>query len=190
MEPSLDRPPSLESAELSHKLLDLLALEGGQAAVGNAVCLPPHDGGKLANRDSGIDSISSPSNSEEICFGPEEGTGEGAGILAPPTIIKCSSARDSEGDSDMDDGSGDEAELLSDLPPPQTEKQDSDEVKGWDSYPGVTMIALFSIASPGACIFLSSLMWYSLFFIMLCKEKRNGDGRTPAKEIANLCSVL
>ncbi|XP_039221948.1 FYVE, RhoGEF and PH domain-containing protein 1 isoform X2 [Crotalus tigris] len=128
MEPSLDRPASLESAELSHKLLDLLALEGGQAAAGNAVCLPPHDGGKLANRDSGIDSISSPSNSEEICFGPEEGTGEGAGPLAPPSIIKRSSTRDSEGDSDMDDGSGDEAELLSDLPPPQTEKLDSDEM--------------------------------------------------------------
>lgn len=153
MEPLLDRPASLESAELSHKLLDLLALEGGQAAVGNAVCLPPHDGGKLANRDSGIDSISSPSNSEEICFGPEEGTGEGAGPLAPPTIIKRSSTRDSEGDSDMDDGSGDEAELLSDLPPPQTEKQDSDEVKGWDSYPGFTMIAFSPLLLPEPVFF-------------------------------------
>uniref|UniRef100_A0A8C6XXW6 Uncharacterized protein n=1 Tax=Naja naja TaxID=35670 RepID=A0A8C6XXW6_NAJNA len=148
-----NRPASLESAELSHKLLDLLALEGGQAAVGNAVCLPPHDGGKLANRDSGIDSISSPSNSEEICFGPEEGTGEGAGPLVPPTVIKRSSTRDSEGDSDMDDGSGDETELLSDLPPPQTEKQDSDEVKGCDSYPRFTMIAFSPLLPPEPVFF-------------------------------------
>lgn len=128
MEPLLDRPASLESADLTHKLLDLLALEGGQEAVGSAACLPSHDGGKLANRDSGIDSISSPSNSEEICFGGDEGTGEGAGAPVPPAIIKRRSTRDSEGDSDMDDGSGDEAELLPELPPPQAERQDSDEM--------------------------------------------------------------
>ncbi|XP_072847489.1 FYVE, RhoGEF and PH domain-containing protein 1 isoform X1 [Pogona vitticeps] len=128
MEPLLDRPASLESAELAHKLLDLLVLDGGQEAGGNAACLPSHDGGKLANRDSGIDSISSPSNSEEICFGGEEGTGEGSGPPPPPAIIKRRSTRDSEGDSDMDDGSGDEAELLPELPPPQAERQDSDEM--------------------------------------------------------------
>ncbi|XP_060619268.2 FYVE, RhoGEF and PH domain-containing protein 1 [Anolis sagrei] len=128
MEPLVDRPASLESAELAHKLLDLLALEGGQEAGGSVACLPSHDGGKLANRDSGIDSISSPSNSEEICFGGDEGTGEGAGVPVPPVSLKRRSTRDSEGDSDMDDGSGDEAELLHDLPPPQPERQDSDEM--------------------------------------------------------------
>lgn len=130
MEPSLDRPASLESADLAHKLLDLLALEGGQEAVGSAACLLSHNGGKLANRDSGIDSISSPSNSEEICFGGDEGAGEVAGATTVPTaIIKRRSTRDSEGDSDMDDGSGDEVELLPELPPPQAERQDSDEVR-------------------------------------------------------------
>ncbi|XP_053151637.1 FYVE, RhoGEF and PH domain-containing protein 1 [Hemicordylus capensis] len=128
MEPLPDRPASLESADLAHKLLDLLALEGGQEAVGSAACLPSHDGGKLANRDSGIDSISSPSNSEEICFGGEEGAGEGAGAAGPLAVLKRRSTRDSEGDSDMDDGSGDEAELLPELPPPQAERQDSDEM--------------------------------------------------------------
>lgn len=134
MEPLLDRPASLESAELAHKLLDLLVLDGGQEAGGSTACLPSHDGGKLANRDSGIDSISSPSNSEEICFGGEEGTGEGSGAPAPPAIIKRRSTRDSEGDSDMDDGSGDEAELLPELPPPQAERQDSDEVRSFHWY--------------------------------------------------------
>ncbi|KAJ6655346.1 hypothetical protein lerEdw1_005538, partial [Lerista edwardsae] len=124
MEPLLDHPASLESADLAHKLLDLLALEGGQEAVGSAACLPSHDGGKLANRDSGIDSISSPSNSEEICFGGDDGAGEGAGAPVPAAILQHCSTRDSEGDSDMDDGSGDEAELL----PEPAERQDSDEM--------------------------------------------------------------
>ncbi|XP_033028938.1 FYVE, RhoGEF and PH domain-containing protein 1 [Lacerta agilis] len=128
MEPSLDCPTSLESAELAHKLLDLLALEGGQEPSVGAACLPSHDGGKLANRDSGIDSISSPSNSEEICFGADEGTGEGAGPPVPAAVIKRRSTRDSEVDSDMDDGSGDEAELLPELPPPPAERQDSEEM--------------------------------------------------------------
>uniref|UniRef100_A0A8D2KU57 FYVE, RhoGEF and PH domain containing 1 n=1 Tax=Varanus komodoensis TaxID=61221 RepID=A0A8D2KU57_VARKO len=114
MEPLLDRPASLESAELTHKLLDLLALDGGQEA--------------LANRDSGIDSISSPSNSEEICFVGDEGPGEGAGVPVPPAVLKRRSTRDSEGDSDMDDGSGDEAELLPEISPPQVERQDSEEM--------------------------------------------------------------
>lgn len=131
VEPLLDHPAPLESADLAHKLLDLLALEGGQEAVGSAACLPSHDGGKLANRDSGIDSISSPSNSEEICFGGDEGSGEGAGAPVPAAIIKRCSTRDSEGDSDMDDGSGDEAELL----PEPAERQDSDEVRVGASIP-------------------------------------------------------
>uniref|UniRef100_F7CGE4 FYVE, RhoGEF and PH domain containing 1 n=1 Tax=Ornithorhynchus anatinus TaxID=9258 RepID=F7CGE4_ORNAN len=93
-------------------------------------CLLAHDGsGKLANRDSGIDSISSPSNSEEICFVSEEPPGPGGEAgepVGPPPLLtrKRRSTRDSEVDSDLEEGSGDEAEL----PPPKPERQESVEL--------------------------------------------------------------
>uniref|UniRef100_A0A3B4VC20 FYVE, RhoGEF and PH domain containing 1 n=1 Tax=Seriola dumerili TaxID=41447 RepID=A0A3B4VC20_SERDU len=68
--------------------------------------------GKLANRDSGIDSISSPSHSEELCF-----AGVDDGVVAYP----CSPE---EGDSDLEE---EEAELTLVLPPPKTDRQDSAE---------------------------------------------------------------
>ncbi|XP_045062730.1 FYVE, RhoGEF and PH domain-containing protein 1 [Coregonus clupeaformis] len=113
----------------------------------------PQTDGKLANRDSGIDSISSPSHSEELCFAGDEDR-----VIYPcspaltlPRLSSSSSSgyaegpggegasaeggRDSEGDSDLEEGSGDETiELINpmmDLQPlalPQTNRQDSTEL--------------------------------------------------------------
>ncbi|XP_064778087.1 FYVE, RhoGEF and PH domain-containing protein 1-like [Oncorhynchus masou masou] len=115
--------------------------------------LQPQTDGKLANRDSGIDSISSPSHSEELCFAGDEDR-----VIYPcspaltlPRLSSSSSSgyaegpggegasaeqgRDSEGDSDLEEGSGDETiELINpmmDLLPlalPQTDRQDSTEL--------------------------------------------------------------
>ena len=97
---------------------------------------PPQTDGKLANRDSGIDSISSPSHSEELCFaGDEDRIGHEREICPcspTATLPRLSSSsscgcvegaveegataaeggRDSEGDSDLEEGSGDESEVL------------------------------------------------------------------------------
>ncbi|XP_029463603.1 FYVE, RhoGEF and PH domain-containing protein 1 isoform X2 [Rhinatrema bivittatum] len=105
--------PGCSMAELHHKLLDIMelreregrALEDLQEAP---AILPAHDpSGKLANRDSGIGSISSPSNSEETCFMTEE---PGEAGLPPSAARKRRSPRDSEADSDLEEGSGDEGE--------------------------------------------------------------------------------
>lgn len=74
--------------------------------------------GKLANRDSGIDSISSPSHSEELCF---------AGADSSPAHREEGGRRrrdlSEEGDSDLEE----EAELTLVLPP-TTNRQDSIEL--------------------------------------------------------------
>lgn len=105
--------------------------------------------GKLANRDSGIDSISSPSHSEELCFAGVDD----AGVVYPcspallPRLSSSSSyageGGDGEGDGDArgaarrrrdfsEEGDSDleeeEAELTLVLPPPKTDRQDSAEV--------------------------------------------------------------
>lgn len=101
--------------------------------------------GKLANRDSGIDSISSPSHSEELCFaGVDDG---GAGYPCSPALLPRLSSLSSyagegeeeeggatrrtqfteDGDSDLEEE--EEAELTLVLPPPRTDRQDSAEVR-------------------------------------------------------------
>uniref|UniRef100_A0AAQ4QFC7 DH domain-containing protein n=1 Tax=Gasterosteus aculeatus aculeatus TaxID=481459 RepID=A0AAQ4QFC7_GASAC len=95
--------------------------------------------GKLANRDSGIDSISSPSHSEELCFaGVDDG---GVAYPCSPALLSRLSGLSSyvvegggasirrrdfsvEGDSDLED----EAELTLVLPHPKTDRQDSAEL--------------------------------------------------------------
>ena len=102
--------------------------------------------GKLANRDSGIDSISSPSHSEELCFaGVDDG---GVVYSCSPALLPRLSSSSSyagdggegearggarrrrgfseEGDSDLEE---EEAELTLVLPPPKTDRQDSTEVR-------------------------------------------------------------
>uniref|UniRef100_A0A8C9WYN5 Uncharacterized protein n=1 Tax=Sander lucioperca TaxID=283035 RepID=A0A8C9WYN5_SANLU len=108
--------------------------------------------GKLANRDSGIDSISSPSHSEELCFaGVDEGgvaypcspallprlsssssyAGEGVDAEEGDSEARAGARRrrefSEEGDSDLEEE--EEAELTLVLPPPKTDRQDSAEVR-------------------------------------------------------------
>lgn len=102
--------------------------------------------GKLANRDSGIDSISSPSHSEELCFaGVDDG---GVAYPCSPALLPRLSSSSSyagegeegearggarrrrdfseEGDSDLEEE--EEGELTLVLPPPKTDRQDSVEL--------------------------------------------------------------
>ncbi|XP_026188909.1 FYVE, RhoGEF and PH domain-containing protein 1 [Mastacembelus armatus] len=105
--------------------------------------------GKLANRDSGIDSISSPSHSEELCFvGVDEG---GVAYPCSPALLPRLSSSSSyageggEGEGDEEEARGvvrrrefteegesdleeEEAELTIVLPPPKTDRQDSVEL--------------------------------------------------------------
>uniref|UniRef100_A0A3Q2PSV5 FYVE, RhoGEF and PH domain containing 1 n=1 Tax=Fundulus heteroclitus TaxID=8078 RepID=A0A3Q2PSV5_FUNHE len=113
--------------------------------------------GKLANRDSGIDSISSPSHSEELCFASVE---EG-GVVYPcspallPRLSSSSSnagegeeARGEEGDSDLEE----EAELTLVLAPPKADRQDSvefcarllEEARSRSSFPCDVVQGVFS----------------------------------------------
>ncbi|XP_015253510.1 PREDICTED: FYVE, RhoGEF and PH domain-containing protein 1 isoform X2 [Cyprinodon variegatus] len=100
--------------------------------------------GKLANRDSGIDSISSPSHSEELCFASVDDGGV-AYPCSPALLPRLSSSSSTtgegeervarggerrrrefseEGDSDLEE----EAELTMVLVPPKTDRQDSVEL--------------------------------------------------------------
>ncbi|XP_053870811.1 FYVE, RhoGEF and PH domain-containing protein 1 [Malaclemys terrapin pileata] len=124
--PSPDPPSPGEAgaADVTPKLLVLLDLPGGEdlgsAGRGDqAPCLPPlAPNGKLANRDSGFDSISSPSTSEELGFGGDEGPGVPGSPPCP----------DSEVDSDLDEGSGDDGELGPGTAPPQGEGDNAPEL--------------------------------------------------------------
>ncbi|XP_068196024.1 FYVE, RhoGEF and PH domain-containing protein 1 [Antennarius striatus] len=98
--------------------------------------------GKLANRDSGIDSISSPSHSEELCFvGVDD---SGVPYPCSPALMPRLSSSSSyageggegggarrrrelseEGDSDLEE---EEVELTLVLPPLKTDRQDSTEL--------------------------------------------------------------
>lgn len=127
------QPPPLDQSELPS---ERLSLPSSQTE------------GKLANRDSGIDSISSPSHSEELCFaGVDDG---GVAYPCSPALLPRLSSSSSyageggdgegeeargaarrrrefseEGDSDLEE---EETELTLVLPPPKTDRQDSAEV--------------------------------------------------------------
>ncbi|KAK6304020.1 hypothetical protein J4Q44_G00264740 [Coregonus suidteri] len=158
-----DKRLSMESGySASEKLTDAVEIRGqaeseSQSGIpsDNLSLLQPQTDGKLANRDSGIDSISSPSHSEELCFAGDEDR-----VIFPcspaltlPRLSSSSSCGyaegpggegasaegggNSEGDSDLEEGSGDETiELINpmmDLQPlamalPQTDRQDSTEL--------------------------------------------------------------
>ncbi|KAG1972161.1 FYVE, RhoGEF and PH domain-containing protein 1 isoform X4 [Pimephales promelas] len=136
----------------SDKLLDNMEmrdLAANQSEIpSERLSLPPSQmDGKLANRDSGIDSISSPSHSEELCFvGDEDRVSHEREICpcSPGPGLPCAyvegpggegasgveGGRDSEGDSDMEEGSGDESEMnpMALQPLPKAERQDSTEL--------------------------------------------------------------
>ncbi|KAL1020540.1 hypothetical protein UPYG_G00001430 [Umbra pygmaea] len=158
-----DKRLSMESGySASEKLMDSVEMreqagsecESQSEIHSDQLSLPqPQIDGKLANRDSGIDSISSPSHSEELCFAGDEDRviypcspaltlprlssssscsyTEGAG--GEGVSVEC--GRDSEGDSDMEEGSGDETVELIDpmidlqsLAPPTAQRQESLEM--------------------------------------------------------------
>ncbi|XP_074501027.1 FYVE, RhoGEF and PH domain-containing protein 1 isoform X2 [Sebastes fasciatus] len=121
------QPPPLDQSEIPS---ERLSLPSSQTE------------GKLANRDSGIDSISSPSHSEELCFAGVDDVG----VVYPcsPALLPRLSSSSSyaeegearggarrrrdfseEGDSDLEE---EEAELTLVLPPPKTDRQDSVEL--------------------------------------------------------------
>ncbi|XP_075932490.1 FYVE, RhoGEF and PH domain-containing protein 1 isoform X2 [Anarhichas minor] len=121
-----EQPPLLDQSELPS---ERLSLPSSQTE------------GKLANRDSGIDSISSPSHSEELCFaGVDDG---GVAYPCSPALVPRLSSSSSyageaqgggargrreyseEGDSDLEE---EEAELTLVLPHPKTDRQDSVEL--------------------------------------------------------------
>lgn len=131
----------------SDKLLDAMEIRDlGQSEIPpDRLSLPPQQtDAKLANRDSGIDSISSPSHSEELCFAgddrevcmslPRLSSSSSCGCVEGPAGEGAVAAveegtRDSEGDSDLEEGSGDESEnAMAIQPQPKAERQDSVEV--------------------------------------------------------------
>lgn len=136
----------LVTVEMREQSLPLLLDQSGLPS--ERLSLPSSQAdGKLANRDSGIDSISSPSHSEELCFTSVD-DGGGAYPCSPALLPRLSSSssyagegeesearaggrrrRDfsEEGDSDLEEE--EEAELTLVLLPPKTDHQDSAEVR-------------------------------------------------------------
>ncbi|KAI5610494.1 FYVE, RhoGEF and PH domain-containing protein 1 isoform X1, partial [Silurus asotus] len=145
---SLDEPMEPPSGYgASDKLLDAMEMrELSQSEIPpDRLSLPPQQTDtKLANRDSGIDSISSPSHSEELCFAgddrevcmslPRLSSSSSCGCVEGPAgegVVAGveEGTRDSEGDSDLEEGSGDESEnAMAMQPQPKAERQDSVEL--------------------------------------------------------------
>ncbi|XP_039707372.1 FYVE, RhoGEF and PH domain-containing protein 1 isoform X2 [Pteropus medius] len=96
----------------------------------------PRDGEKVPNRDSGIDSISSPSNSEETCFVSDDGPPSHSLCPGPPALASVPVAladphrpSSQEVDSDLeeeDDEEDDEKDR--EIPVPPMERQESVEL--------------------------------------------------------------
>uniref|UniRef100_A0A2I3GZ49 FYVE, RhoGEF and PH domain containing 1 n=1 Tax=Nomascus leucogenys TaxID=61853 RepID=A0A2I3GZ49_NOMLE len=98
----------------------------------------PRDGEKVPNRDSGIDSISSPSNSEETCFVSDDGPPSHSLCPGPPALASVPVALadphrpgSQEVDSDLeeeDDEEEEEEEKDREIPVPLMERQESVEL--------------------------------------------------------------
>lgn len=97
----------------------------------------PRDGEKVPNRDSGIDSISSPSNSEETCFVSDDGPpshslcpGPAALASVPVALADPHRPGSQEVDSDLEEEDDEEEEEEKDreIPVPLMERQESVEV--------------------------------------------------------------
>lgn len=130
--------------EINDQLLQPAAILNQSELLSESMSLPYlQTDGKVANRDSGIDSISSPSHSEELCFTSVDD----GGMVYPcsPTFILRPSSSSSytceerevkgggrkrrefseEGDSDLEE----EVELTLVMETPKTDMQDSVEVR-------------------------------------------------------------
>ncbi|XP_012327138.2 FYVE, RhoGEF and PH domain-containing protein 1 [Aotus nancymaae] len=97
----------------------------------------PRDGEKVPNRDSGIDSISSPSNSEETCFVSDDGPPSHSLCPGPPALASVPVALadphrpgSQEVDSDLEEEDDEEEEEEKDreIPVPLMERQESVEL--------------------------------------------------------------
>ncbi|KAF6090386.1 FYVE, RhoGEF and PH domain containing 1 [Phyllostomus discolor] len=96
----------------------------------------PRDGEKVPNRDSGIDSISSPSNSEETCFVSEDGPPSHSLCPGPPALASVPVAladphrpSSQEVDSDLEEEDDEEEdEKDREIPVPLMERQESVEL--------------------------------------------------------------
>ncbi|XP_026306415.1 FYVE, RhoGEF and PH domain-containing protein 1 [Piliocolobus tephrosceles] len=97
----------------------------------------PRDGEKVPNRDSGIDSISSPSNSEETCFVSDDGPpshslcpGPAALASVPVALADPHRPGSQEVDSDLEEEDDEEEEEEKDreIPVPLMERQESVEL--------------------------------------------------------------
>ncbi|XP_066499810.1 FYVE, RhoGEF and PH domain-containing protein 1 isoform X2 [Hoplias malabaricus] len=170
--------------------------------------------GKLANRDSGIDSISSPSHSEELCFaGDEDRIGherEMCPCSPTATLPRLSSSsscgcvegsvgngvaaaeggRDSEGDSDLEEGSGDESEMnpMALQPLPKAEMQDSVELS--------VQQRVFNIANEllqTEKAYVSRLHLLDQVFCGRLMEEARARGSFPCEVVmgifSNICSI-
>ncbi|TRY93490.1 hypothetical protein DNTS_011703 [Danionella cerebrum] len=187
----------------SDKLLDNMEIRviGQLEMPSERLSLPQSQmDGKLANRDSGIDSISSPSHSEELCFvgdeerlgqereeichicpGGEEDEGEAGG---------GEGRGDSEGDSDLEEGSGDESEMnpmaLQALP--KAERQDSTELS--------VQQRVFNIANEllhTEKAYVSRLHLLDQVFCAQLMEEARTRGSFPCEVVmgifSNICSI-
>ncbi|XP_039080392.1 FYVE, RhoGEF and PH domain-containing protein 1 isoform X1 [Hyaena hyaena] len=96
----------------------------------------PRDGEKVPNRDSGIDSISSPSNSEETCFVSDDGPPSHSLCPGPPALASVPVALadphrpgSQEVDSDLEEEDDEEEdEKDREIPVPPMERQESVEL--------------------------------------------------------------
>ncbi|XP_019524820.1 PREDICTED: FYVE, RhoGEF and PH domain-containing protein 1 isoform X1 [Hipposideros armiger] len=96
----------------------------------------PRDGEKVPNRDSGIDSISSPSNSEETCFVSDDGPPSHSLCPGPPALASVPVAladphrpSSQEVDSDLEEEDDEEEdEKDREIPVPPMERQESVEL--------------------------------------------------------------
>ncbi|XP_012517076.1 PREDICTED: FYVE, RhoGEF and PH domain-containing protein 1 [Propithecus coquereli] len=96
----------------------------------------PRDGEKVPNRDSGIDSISSPSNSEETCFVSDDGPPSHSLCPGPPALANVPVALadphrpgSQEVDSDLEEEDDEEDEEKDrEIPVPPIERQESVEL--------------------------------------------------------------
>ncbi|KAB0372268.1 hypothetical protein FD755_016060 [Muntiacus reevesi] len=96
----------------------------------------PRDGEKVPNRDSGIDSISSPSNSEETCFISDDGPPSHSLCPGPPALASVPVAladphrpSSQEVDSDLEEEDDEEEdEKDREVPAPLMERQESVEL--------------------------------------------------------------
>ncbi|TTB56414.1 FYVE, RhoGEF and PH domain-containing protein 1 [Bagarius yarrelli] len=191
----------------SDKLLDAIEIRDlGQSEIPpDRLSLPPQQTDtKLTNRDSGIDSISSPSHSEELCFAgddrevcislPRLSSSSSCGYVEGPVgegaiAVVEEGARDSEGDSDLEEGSGDESEnAMAIQPQPKAERQDSVELS--------VQQRVFNIANEllhTEKAYVSRLHLLDQVFCGRLMEEARARGSFPCEVVmgifSNICSI-